>query len=87
MRSIHRAVPVGVRLLGLTIISQNPSAWAQPNRSNQQAQTSAPASPVDPLNRETPYGSIMGLLKAAGQNNHELVSKMVTALLTLAGCL
>jgi MscS family membrane protein len=50
------------------------TAWAQSAKAGQQTQPGASTSPADPLNRETPYGTVMGFLKAASQGNFELAA-------------
>jgi len=50
------------------------TAWAQFAQANQQAQPGAVTSPADPLNRETPYGTVTGFLKAAEQRNYGLAA-------------
>ena len=50
------------------------TAWGQSAQASQQTQPGASTSPADPLKRETPYGTVTGFLKAAGQGNYELAA-------------
>jgi MscS family membrane protein len=50
------------------------TALGQTAPKSQQAQPEASSSPADPLKRETPYGSVTGFLKVAGQRNFELAA-------------
>jgi hypothetical protein len=60
---------VALPLLAFLAVGLPCTAWGQTAPTSQQAQPGALTSPVDPLKRETPYGTVTGFLKAAGQKN------------------
>jgi len=61
-------------LLAVLSAALSGAAWAQTTQSSQQTQPGSVVPPTDQLKRETPYGTVMGFLKAANQGNYELAA-------------
>ncbi len=64
-------------LLVFSLLLMPAVSWGQKTATPQPPQAAAPATPNDPLKRDTPYGTVTGFLKAAGQKNYELAAKYV----------
>jgi MscS family membrane protein len=55
----------------LLILGSPPPVWGQTPGAPAKAPAAAPAPPGDPLGRESPRGTVLGFIKAAGAENHE----------------
>lgn len=73
---IHRVVegamwPTLLVAFLLLVLGSSPPVWGQTPAAPAKAPAAAPAPPEDPLGRESPRGTVLGFIKAAGAESYE----------------
>src|SRR5574342_702366 len=73
---VHRVVegamwPTLLVALLLLVLGSPPPVWGQTPAAPAKAPAAAPAPPEDPLGRESPRGTVLGFIKAAGAESYE----------------
>ncbi len=63
----------------LLVLGSPPPVWGQTPAAPAKAPAAAPAPPEDPLGRESPRGTVLGFIKAAGAESYERAAQYLDA--------